>query len=76
MRTLTYMVFTSNYLGSSNSTRNCRKCAQYWTEPLVQADQLVGGGDAVQVIDDTAIPKKGTLSVGVAVQYASHWARP
>jgi SRSO17 transposase len=35
------------------------------TEPLVQADKLVGGSDAC------AIPKKGTHSVGVAAQYAS-----
>ncbi len=41
------------------------------TELLVQADRLVGGSDAVLVIDDTAIPKKGTHSVGVAAQYAS-----
>ena len=41
------------------------------TELLVQADKLVGGSDAVLVIDDTAIPKKGTHSVGVAPQYAS-----
>ena len=41
------------------------------TELLVQADRLVGGSDAVLVIDDTAIPKKGTHSVGVASQYAS-----
>ena len=41
------------------------------TELLVQADKLVGGTDAVLVIDDTAIPKKGTHSVGVAAQYAS-----
>src|SRR5438874_11423121 len=40
-------------------------------ELLVQADRLVGGSDAVLVIDDTALPKKGTHSVGVAVQYAS-----
>jgi SRSO17 transposase len=40
-------------------------------ELLVQADRLVGGGDAVLVIDDTAIAKKGTHSVGVAPQYAS-----
>src|SRR3979409_1534636 len=40
-------------------------------ELLVQADRLVGGGDAVLVIDDTAIPKKGTHSVGVAAHYAS-----
>ena len=31
----------------------------------------MGGSDAVLVIDDTAIPKKGTHSVGVAAQYAS-----
>jgi SRSO17 transposase len=41
------------------------------TELLVQADRLVGGGDAVLVIDDTAIPKKGSHSAGVAAQYAS-----
>src|SRR3979411_2787149 len=40
-------------------------------ELLVQADRLVGGGDAVLVIDDTAMPKKGQHSVGVAAQYAS-----
>ena len=32
---------------------------------------LVGGGDAVRVIDDTAARKKGDHSVGVAPQYAS-----
>lgn len=41
------------------------------TELLVQADRLVGGKDAVLVIDDTALPKKGNHSVGVAPQYAS-----
>ena len=41
------------------------------TELLVQADRLVGGSDAVLVIDDTALPKKGNHSVGVAAQYAS-----
>jgi SRSO17 transposase len=40
-------------------------------ELLVQADRLVGGSDAVLVIDDTVIAKKGTYSVGVAAQYAS-----
>src|SRR6266436_5645309 len=41
------------------------------TELLVQADRLVGGSDALLVIDDTAVPKKGQHSVGVAPQYAS-----
>src|SRR5215213_7745699 len=41
------------------------------TELLAQANRLVGGADAVLVIDDTALPKKGTHSVGVACQYAS-----
>lgn len=40
-------------------------------ELLAAADRLVGGNDAVLVIDDTALPKKGSHSVGVAPQYAS-----
>src|SRR6267143_1386959 len=40
-------------------------------ELALQADKLVGGSDAMLVIDDTALPKKGTHSVGVAAQYAS-----
>jgi len=45
-------------------------------EPLerelsVRADKLVGGANAFLVIDDTALPKKGAHSVGVAPQYAS-----
>ena len=38
---------------------------------LVEADKLVGGEDAWLIIDDTALPKKGRHSVGVAPQYAS-----
>jgi len=34
-----------------------------------EADALVGGPDAVPVVDDTALPQKGKLSVGVARQY-------
>lgn len=36
-----------------------------------QADALVGGSDAWLIIDDTALPKKGRASVGVAPQYPS-----
>ncbi len=38
---------------------------------LAEADRLVGGPDAVLVVDDTALPKKGNRSVGVAPQYAT-----
>jgi SRSO17 transposase len=40
-------------------------------ELLAQADRLIGGDAAVLVIDDTALPKKGSHSVGVTPQYAS-----
>ena len=40
-----------------------------WTVLAQEADQLVGGLDAFLVIDDTALPKKGALSAGVARQY-------
>jgi SRSO17 transposase len=43
--------------------------APLWRVLAEQADRLVGGPDAVLVIDDTGVPKKGTLSVGVAAQY-------
>jgi len=36
-----------------------------------QADAMVGGEDSWLIIDDTALPKKGRCSVGVAPQYAS-----
>lgn len=37
---------------------------------LAQADSEVGGDDAWLIIDDTALPKKGRSSVGVAPQHA------
>jgi SRSO17 transposase len=40
-------------------------------ELALQADKLIGGPQAILVIDDTALPKKGSHSVGVAPQYAS-----
>ena len=40
-------------------------------ELAMQADRIVGASDAFLVIDDTALPKKGDHSVGVAPQYAS-----
>ena len=44
------------------------------TELLIQADRLVGGSDAVLVIDDTAVPKKAhwsSLRKSVAAQTAA-----
>jgi SRSO17 transposase len=38
---------------------------------LAEADKMVGREDAWLIIDDTALPKKGRHSVGVAPQYAS-----
>jgi SRSO17 transposase len=37
---------------------------------LAEADNQVGGEDAWLIVDDTALPKKGRSSVGVAPQYA------
>lgn len=41
-----------------------------WTVLAREADRLVGGPGGYLVVDDTALPKKGTLSVGVARQYS------
>jgi hypothetical protein len=38
---------------------------------LAEANRMVGGDDAWLIVDDTALPKKGAHSVGVAPQYAS-----
>lgn len=38
---------------------------------VAEADKLVGGDNSWLIIDDTALPKKGEHSVGVAPQYAS-----
>lgn len=38
---------------------------------LAEGDRQVGGDNAWLIIDDTALPKKGRHSVGVAPQYAS-----
>lgn len=38
---------------------------------LQEADRIVGGQAAFLIIDDTALPKKGKHSVGVAPQYAT-----
>src|SRR6267378_4849950 len=35
---------------------------------LAKADKMVGGDDAWLIVDDTALPKKGQYSVGVAPQ--------
>jgi SRSO17 transposase len=40
-----------------------------WRVLAEKADSLLGGDDAVLVVDDTALPKKGTASVGVTGQY-------
>ena len=38
---------------------------------LAEADRMVGGANAWLIVDDTALPKKGSHSAGVAPQYAS-----
>ena len=41
-----------------------------WRVLAEKADSLLGGDDAVLVVDDTALPKKGPASVGVTGQYS------
>ena len=55
--------FTTSSVARRGTTARCGVC---WPE---RADRLLGGAGAVLVIDDTALPKKGELSVGVARQY-------
>lgn len=43
--------------------------APLWRVLAREADRLVGGPGAALVIDDTALPKQGRMSVGVARQY-------
>ena len=43
--------------------------ALLWRVLAEQADRLVGGTEAVLVVDDTGVSKKGTRSVGVAPQH-------
>ena len=43
--------------------------APLWDALARQADRQVGGADAVLMVDDSGVPKKGTASVGVAPQY-------
>ena len=43
--------------------------APLWRVLAEQVDRQVGGEGAVLVVDDTGLPKKGALSVGVARQY-------
>jgi SRSO17 transposase len=43
--------------------------APLWRVLAEQVDRELGGEDAVLVVDDSGLPKKGALSVGVARQY-------
>jgi SRSO17 transposase len=56
---------TISSLMASGMRRHLRRNCSF------RADRLVGGKDAVLVIDDTAMPKKGDRSFGVAPQHAS-----
>src|SRR3954449_7559965 len=43
--------------------------APLWRVLAEQVDRQIGGAGAVLVVDDSGLPKKGALSVGVARQY-------
>ncbi|MGZ8410652.1 MAG: IS701 family transposase [Hyphomicrobium sp.] len=63
-------------MGSHDRLHHFISASLWDAEPLEaelvrNANRLVGGPDAYLVIDDTALPKKGQHSVGVAPQYAS-----
>jgi SRSO17 transposase len=63
-------------LGAHDRLHHFVSVGNWDAAPLVEelarkADDLLGGEDAVLVVDDTALPKKGSASVGVAPQYAS-----
>src|SRR5512143_4005459 len=63
-------------MGSHDRLHHFISAGPWDAEPLEaelvrHAHRLVGGPDAYRVIDDTALPKKGQHSVGVAPQYAS-----
>ncbi len=47
-----------------------------WSALVREADRLVGGPDARLMIDDTALPQKGTRSVGVARQSCGSLGNP
>ena len=62
--------------GSARPLQNFLSSAPWRCSPLEEllaeeANRLVGGPDAVLVIDDTPLMKKGEHSVGVAPQYCS-----
>jgi SRSO17 transposase len=62
-------------LGTHDRLHHFVSAGNWDTAPLLEelarkADGLLGSDDAVLVVDDTALPKKGSASVGVAPQYA------
>lgn len=59
--------------GSATTTEAIRRAIQHSQaslRALAQANRLLGGSNATLVVDDTALPKKSTHSVGVGRQYA------